>query len=207
MRQPQISARLREKSTCGCLSAASTAFHFLFIHCFHLLGTLITQLLEYVIVSIDFCSLRDCSYYVWVSTEALQFFQQLELCVSITKNRCIMRLLCWVVFLKGSEYGFCKANCCWTNMLEPWEDVSNHGKQACCYKASFCIAISSLGWGAKYSASSEEHHEDLVELRGTKVSCRADRCTAVPLRKSALMLVGCSAWCWQLQGRRGTLVL
>lgn len=33
-------------------------------------------------------------------------------------------------------------------------------------QASFCFAISDLGWGAKYCASSEERQEDLVKLRG-----------------------------------------
>lgn len=55
--------------------------------------------------------------------------------------------LLWVVFLKGSESGFCKANCCRTNMLEPWEDVSNHGKQACYYRLP--SALLSATWAGE----------------------------------------------------------
>lgn len=60
-----------------------------------------------------------------------------------------MCLLCWVVFLKGSGYGFCRAICCWTNMLEPWESVSNHGKQACCYRLH--SALLSVTWAGERS--------------------------------------------------------
>lgn len=49
--------RLPEKCACVCLSEASPTFHSLFIRYFHLLWTLITSLLEYVIVSIGFLQL------------------------------------------------------------------------------------------------------------------------------------------------------